>query len=69
MDIDDEYLAIFKHMGNWILWISVGCKLVLCVFLILMDGSKRKCAYFMVNDEPVIRKNVDDDDYIVSDYE
>ena len=69
IDIDDEYLAFFKHIGGWLVWDSVACKLLQCVLLVLMDRNKRKCAYFMVNNEPIIRKNVNEDDYLASDYE
>ena len=68
IDIDDEYLAVFKHVGHWLIFVSIGCKLVLCLLLILMNQNKNKCAYFSVNDEPIIRKNVDDADYMVNDY-
>lgn len=69
VDIDDEYLAYFKHIGNWVVFISIGCKVVQCVLLFLMNSTKRRCAYFMVAEDKVHLQNVDEEDYLVSDYE
>ena len=65
----DDEISIFKKLTSWGVLIAIILKLLLCFFICQMNKYKKKSSHFMILDQVITRKNVEDLDYLVSDYE
>ena len=67
--MDDDNVKSHRYTASWLIFVSISLKIILSILIFCMEKHKRRSAYFMIVDEAGNREKVEDNDYLISDYE